>query len=57
MKLRITVWNAEGKVVTDQITEADTASEAEVEKMVALIEAGVPASLAARIVKQEADPA
>lgn len=52
-KLRIQIFDAEGRIVTDDLVEADTVSETEIDEMVALIDAGFSARHAAAIVKNQ----
>lgn len=54
MQIEITIYDAAGEVVSYDVCEAQTATEAEVNEMVALIDGGAPAYLAAMLVKQEA---
>lgn len=54
MELRIEIFDAKGEKVTDEVIDADTATEAEVDEMVRMIEGGTPAYLAAMLVKQSA---
>lgn len=49
--LRVTIYDAEGNIVTDEYCEAQTASQEELDEMIALIGNGAPAHLAASLVK------
>jgi hypothetical protein len=51
MELRIEIFDAQGNTVRDELIEADTATEAEVDDMVRMIEGGMPACIAAAVVK------
>jgi rRNA processing protein Krr1/Pno1 len=51
LKIQITIFDKDGNVVIDEESEADTASDAEIEEMVRLIDQGLPAHIAASLVK------
>jgi hypothetical protein len=51
--LRIVIRNANGVVVTDETIEAAAATQAEIDDMVSMIEAGSPAWVAAALATQK----
>lgn len=53
MEIRITVFDAKGNVVTDETSEAQTATTEQINEMVSLIEGGLPARTAALLVLSE----
>lgn len=50
MQIEITVYDAEGNVVMSEVSEAQTATDEQINEMVALIEGGMPAHMAAALV-------
>ena len=52
MQLEITLYDACGSVLTHDIVEASVATEAEIADMIAMIEVGTPAYIAAILAKQ-----
>jgi len=52
MQIEITVYDACGSVLTHDVVEAPTATDAEIADMVAMIETGTPACIAAMLAKQ-----
>jgi hypothetical protein len=53
MDLEITIYDGDGKVVQHHIGPAQMATDAEINEMIAMIEAGTPAHIAAMIVKND----
>lgn len=53
MQLEITIWNDKDEVVVHEFVEAQTATDAEIESMVALINGGMPACIASKLVIAE----
>lgn len=52
MKMRIQIRDAAGNIVTDEVIEAATTTDAEINDMVTMIAAGTPAYIAAELAKQ-----
>lgn len=50
MDIEITVYDADSTVISHDIVPAQTATDAEINEMIALIEGGCPAHLAAQLV-------
>lgn len=53
--LEVTIWNDKGEIVVHEFCKADTATDAEIEEMVFLIEAGCPAREASVLARQHGD--
>lgn len=49
-QIQIKIWNDKNEIVVDEMVEAPTASEQEINEMVSLIENGCPANIAANII-------
>lgn len=54
VELHVQIWNDKGELVVDKIEKCMTATQAEIDEMVGMIESGTPAHLAAKTVKQGA---
>ena len=52
MQIEITLYDACGSVLTHDVHEAETATDAEIADMVQMIESGTPAHIAALLAKQ-----
>lgn len=50
MQIEITVYDACGSVLTHDVVEAQTATQEQIDEMVAMIDGGCPAWLAAQLV-------
>ena len=52
MKMRITIRDANGNIVTNEVIDARTATDSEISDMVTMIAGGTPAYIAAELAKQ-----
>lgn len=49
-ELHVTIWNDKGEIVYDAMDKCNTATAAEIDEMVGLIDSGIPAHLSAYLV-------